>query len=384
MRAAVAMGLVLATAAPAFAIHEGTADPGDPAVVALDGCTGSLISPNVILTAAHCVWQHDVTQINAFFGADVSMPGRPVAVVDGRIHPGFDLYSGENDIAVLQLGEAVADVAPLPLMAMPFDDSLVGATARMVGYGKTTAADFASYGVKRQGSSTVRAYLGNSYTVDGVPANACQGDSGGASLVTVGGTEQLAGVISRSDEDCSTFGVEMRVDAYLADFIVPFMQATQPGGTVAGGRCATDLQCASGSCRAAADEPRLRFCSTSCSSDAACPAGMSCSGGTCAWPAPSPGAFGSACDRDADCLGLLCASGAVGGARICTVECLPGGVSPCAAGYRCVGSPQDPGKSVCVAQSSPMGCSLFPAAQPGSPVILGMLLLLALRRRRRA
>jgi hypothetical protein len=374
--------VIAATVAPAHAIRNGTADPGDPAVVALDGCTGTLIAPNVVLTAAHCVWQHDVTQIVAFFGADVAQPGESVPIVDGRVHPGFDLSSGDDDIAVLQLGSAVTDVKPVALSVMPFDDSFVGKSARMVGFGKIDPADFSSYGTRRQGSSTVQAFLGSSYTVGNTPSVACQGDSGGASFMMVGGTEVLTGVISRSDDQCSTFGVEMRVDAYLPGFILPFMQATQPGGTAAGDRCATELQCASGTCLAAPDEPRLRFCSPACGSDGDCPTWMRCARGTCAWPAPSPGAFGSACDQNADCLGWLCAAGEIGGARICTVECLPNGAAPCASGYHCVASPQDPGKSVCVA-SSQGGCALAgnqaPTGDPAWLVVVLAALGLALR-----
>src|SRR5438067_6616761 len=70
------------TAAPA--ITNGDTDDGDPAVVALRHqgvtiCTGTLIAPRVVLTAAHCLALGD-DQLDVFLGSDPSRDGPVVAV----------------------------------------------------------------------------------------------------------------------------------------------------------------------------------------------------------------------------------------------------------------------------------------------------------------
>src|SRR5215471_7034567 len=56
-------------------ITNGTVDPGDPAVVAIvtsDGitahCTGTLVLPHTILTAAHCLDSANLMAWRVFFG----------------------------------------------------------------------------------------------------------------------------------------------------------------------------------------------------------------------------------------------------------------------------------------------------------------------------
>ncbi len=69
------------------------------------GCTGSLIAPDRVLTAGHCVARYKVTRLSVGFGDTRTLESRyPVA--RRILHPEYS--SQENDIAILQLESAVS------------------------------------------------------------------------------------------------------------------------------------------------------------------------------------------------------------------------------------------------------------------------------------
>src|SRR5581483_7418408 len=311
--AALAVALVAAAAPrPARAVIGGTPDAGDPAVVALEPaqCTGTLVASRVVLTAAHCLWGRDPAQLTAVFGADVHGRGRRIAVIDGRLAPDWSPTTQENDLALLLLAEPAAGVAPVPLLRSAIDDHLLGATLRLVGFGQDRR--------KESGTTRLVAYLATTIVDGGGPAMTCLGDSGGPALLALGGTEYLAAVTSRGDAACRLFAVRTRVDPYVAGFIQPYIDATQPGAARLGDPCAYPAQCATGLCRPADDDPARRFCSARCAGDGECPPAMTCVGGRCAHRPPSPGALGAPCDRDGDCAGWLCpAARAAARSRAC-------------------------------------------------------------------
>src|SRR5262245_42153369 len=101
------------------AISHGTADSGDPAVAALSVyvsacndppavfCSGTLVAPRALVTAAHCLDVAPAGAMVVFFGDDVRGPGEMHGVVAAYRHP-------DLDVAVLALdGDAVA--APIAL-----------------------------------------------------------------------------------------------------------------------------------------------------------------------------------------------------------------------------------------------------------------------------
>jgi hypothetical protein len=312
------------------AITNGAADPGDPAVAAVIdasgvvACSGALIAPHVVLTAAHCAIDAGTfDQFRVSFGATASSSGA-IALTDARTHPMFDPASFANDLALLAL-ERPGPAAPLALDARPVDASLVGATLTAVGFG-TTGPSAGDSGTRRAGAAKVTAVGALDFTAAAAPSQPCVGDSGGPALFASGATTVLTGVVSHGDPGCVDHAVFARVDVAQVGFIQPYLASIAGGTAGVGDRCLFDEQCASASCLAATDDPKRRFCSRPCKSGGDCPPMMTCAPDGCRWPAPSPGALGAGCAQPADCAGGTCYRGA------CTRTCI---ASDCPPGFAC-------------------------------------------------
>ncbi len=189
------------------------------------GCTGSVIAPYVILTAAHCT--EDTSGIRAFRG--YALPG----VIDSEDvstlsrwyipyllpHPDYNPETLVNDVALVVLATPTSAPA-MPLIA-PWQDALVvgGAPATMAGWGRTVSGGSSPRFLQE---ATVPLVSDANCALNlpvpfqslfnpavmlcagDLPAGigGCQGDSGGPLALTIAGTRTLIGDTSWGSPDC--------------------------------------------------------------------------------------------------------------------------------------------------------------------------------------
>lgn len=187
-------------------------------------CSGTLVTPTAVLTAAHCIDPRVLGPIVPGF-TFVSDTTGGVSAADTHAgartiqHPAFDGFTPDgqfHDIGLLILAAPVTDVTPVP-MAMPSETSTlrVGAQVDIVGYGLTDPFG-SEAGVKHHGVATLAAMDTWLYQIG--PQNGvqnCNGDSGGPAFwEPTPGQPRVVGVVTGGPEPCTMGGFDIRVDAH--------------------------------------------------------------------------------------------------------------------------------------------------------------------------
>lgn len=342
----------------------GTLSTDDPGVVALlpggsssPLCTGTLVSPSVVLTAAHCVDDLGADpNISIFFGNDTKSQGARIGVNLKTQHPGWTGAIGNSDVAMMRLTFPQDPSMIVPMNTDPATGH-VGDSYRHVGFGvfeNGTPAD----GKKRTGVATVQGVSGDVISSGDAVVNVCFGDSGGPGFLTIGGVEYVSGIHSFTATDgmsnCQSPYGDTAVDQYVDDYILPWIQANDPAcgfdylcarqgctndpdcepcgadGTCTadcplpdpdcptsglGEICQTDSQCAEGTCVAWFPDRDYHFCTVECTpGGGGCPSGMSCQNinllGNICYPDGDPsGIVGDDCNEAIECGSYLCEDG---------------------------------------------------------------------------
>lgn len=180
-------------------------------------CTGTVIAPRTVITAAHCVEQMSPSEMTFGLGPNENQVQAELKVVSAVQHPQWDSQQLANDVAIVTLGED-APVAPVALNKA-MDDTWIGRKVTLVGYGVSDGPSQTGAGIKREVDVTIDKLDAThlQYTTQN-GQTACNGDSGGPAYADEGGQLVIAGVTSYGDQNCQQYGVYTRVDAFL-DFI---------------------------------------------------------------------------------------------------------------------------------------------------------------------
>ena len=244
--------LALLSLAPgAFAITFGEPDGGDHpnvggVVVDIDGdkflvCTGTLISPTVFLTAAHCIFDGDyfVSFDSEITASSKLHPGTPF------VHPDFTFSQNDtHDLAVIVLAKAVKGITPAALPSaglldrMAADHTLHSQKFTAVGYGLHERVHTPGGGAPlfennnerwrsvSEFNSLTQSWLRLSQNPATGDGGTCFGDSGGPNFLGSGNDETpiIAAVTITGDAFCRATNVIYRLDtesarSFLGQFV---------------------------------------------------------------------------------------------------------------------------------------------------------------------
>ena len=401
-------------------------------------CSGTLVSPRVILTAAHCIDPSlegngvTVSEVSAYFGSRVGGTDEhriEVVPAEDWVYVEDWNFSG-GDFALVLLAHD-ASVAPIPFNTTALSGADLGRGLHLVGWGNTTEG--AGAGTKRHVTASISDIDSWLVRYGTASANTCQGDSGGPGFLTIGGQEVVVSVTSWGTGGCLGESGAGRVDRFASSirgFIdendiplppeVAFVRPTdgetvRPGFHVqvdatdntrieslelwVNGALADSFdvavppyiirapEIADGPATLEVRATDNRGDTTvatvavtvdsSCETAAECGNGYECVDSVCV---PNEGATGDTCTGNEACQSGLC--GTIDDVSLCTEECVPGGDS-CPDGFRCSGGGE---VGYCWPSDEDEGGCRVAGGEGGwlTLVMLGLAGLLTVRRRRGA
>ena len=220
-------------------------------------CSGTLITPNVFLTASHCTaYYNDVLAPQGYtayvsfdssipFGSLTSRKTKLIPVTYAVTNPDYNQsQSDSGDVGVLILQSNVKGITPATLPTCGLLDQLAaqnglkdavftpvgyGLQNRVVGHGVPYFQDvnpiprmyaFSSFNSLNGG------YLRLSQNPATGNGGTCYGDSGGPNFLTVNGQQILVAVTVTGDTACQSTNVDYRLDTASAQAFFAYVNTT--------------------------------------------------------------------------------------------------------------------------------------------------------------
>jgi uncharacterized protein (TIGR03382 family) len=196
-------------------------------------CTGTLISPTVVVSAGHCLEGMEPAWVEVHAGeldATDDVPAEQVvAAARVEVHPDYDFnvtasdpdgLDGVNDIGLIVLQEAVTVMTPVPVLPLARVDELLqpGTMLTITGFGVNDIQQYEAGKLYTADTPFQRHAAGELLAGGPDLPDTCSGDSGGPAYLEVEGQTHLVGATSRAaasaQQECGGGGVYALVPAF--------------------------------------------------------------------------------------------------------------------------------------------------------------------------